>query len=34
MILPMLFAAALAAQEPPTAAPPPAEVRPAATSPT
>jgi Tfp pilus assembly protein PilF len=32
MILPMLFAAALAAQEPP-AAPPPAEVKPAATSP-
>lgn len=33
MILPMLFAAALAAQEPPAAAPPTAEAKPAATSP-
>lgn len=33
MILPMLFAAALAAQEPPPAAPPTAEAQPAATAP-
>src|SRR5512139_3800476 len=33
MILPMLFAAALAAQEPPAAAPSPAEAQPVASSP-